>query len=54
MYIRDSKNKIIKFNHTNLKTERDIYSILWSTMYNIKLVKPCKTNDALVKYLKNK
>lgn len=54
MYIRDSNNQIIKFNHTDFKTEREIYSILWTTIYNIKLDKPCKTNNALVKYLKNK
>jgi len=54
MYIRNSKNKIIKFNHSEFNTEREIYSILWSTMYNIKLAKPCKTNNALVKYIKNK
>lgn len=54
MYIRDSKNKLIKFNHTNFKTERDMYSTLWKTMYNLKLIKHCKTNDALIKYIKDK
>ena len=54
MYIRNSKNQIIKFDYTIFKDEREIYANLWKIMYNIKLIKPCKTNEMLIKYIKKK
>ena len=54
MYIRNSQNKIVKFDYTKFKDEREIYSTLWKQMYNIKIIKPNKTNGELIKYIKHK
>ncbi len=51
MYIRDFKGKIVFFDLTKLKSDKDKYILLWKTKYDIHLKEKEIFNDNLIEFI---
>jgi len=51
MYIRNHKGKMVHFDWTIYKSEKQIYIALWKILYNIVLEDPTKINLTLINYI---
>jgi hypothetical protein len=54
MYIRNHEGKIVIFDWTKYRSEKQIYTALWKILYNITLMEPSKVNENLINYINKK
>ena len=52
MYLRDHNGKLIKFDWKKYKSEKQMYHILWKTLFNTYIKdEKCDTNKQLLTYI---
>lgn len=50
MFVRDHNGRLVRMDNDAFRNEKELYSYLWRTMYNIVIEEP-SFNTRLIKYI---